>query len=355
VTATDVARTWSQRWRRPNGVPRRIPALGNLLVEGDRILTVSADDPTHLPRLFGTVALGVGRTDGGSRWEPGTGSYALDTIVSGSGRWVLRPVATNAGPILDVLDDRSTDPRDLLDRGADLVITRDPVTLGYARQSESFSVHPLPWDRTYVLAIPSRLQDGTRDAGPLPTAAEQAFRVALARDAVRGEARAAAARLEWWTASAACLNRGPTPLVRRSVGGGSRRIAYTAGDPVARSLAERLVGVLGDAAQAGLLHGIAPELTGSAGTPAMTAQPIRPTDPGEEVAYVIAIPHHTSSPCLDVSSLREVTPWIEASTLIPLIDTRPSVIARRGVPPLSVDWEGTLRIHPGGPPSQSPR
>ena len=45
----------------------------------------------------------------------------------------------------------SGDPRDLLDAGADLLLTRDPATLDYAATLPHFQSVPLAWQRTHVL------------------------------------------------------------------------------------------------------------------------------------------------------------------------------------------------------------
>ena len=55
-------------------------------------------------------------------------------------------------------------------------------------------VHPLPWSRIYVLAIPP----GQRGFGALIPADSAAFRADLASDAVRVEARAAEGPF-WWS------------------------------------------------------------------------------------------------------------------------------------------------------------
>jgi hypothetical protein len=113
-----------------------------------------------VPEPFADPSLAVGRTDPAAR--------AIAMVASG-GR----------------------DPRDALDRGADLVLTDDPAVLEYAGSRPDFSTWALPWSRTYVLVLPHERSD----LGTVPDSA--AFRAALARDAVRAPARGASAPIRW--------------------------------------------------------------------------------------------------------------------------------------------------------------
>src|ERR1051326_2190661 len=79
--------------------------------------------------------------------------------------------------------DPGAQPRDLIDRGADVVITADPPALEYARQRGGLRLVPLTWAVTYILVVPP-------DA-PLPVTPTPELRAELARDAVRAEARPA--------------------------------------------------------------------------------------------------------------------------------------------------------------------
>src|SRR5207249_9107298 len=72
------------------------------------------------------------------------------------------------------------DPRDLLDEGVDLLLTRQSPALDYAATLPQFVSTPLEWQRTHVLLIPGR--------APTSPALSAEAREALAHDAVRGEA-----------------------------------------------------------------------------------------------------------------------------------------------------------------------
>ena len=126
----------------------------------------------------------------------------------------------------------------------------------------------------------------------------------------------------WWD------RMGPCPAVEASFPSSERAsatnaVVYAVEDAVARALAERVV-ALSDQ-----------PMTATSGLPARAmAEALRG---GFGRAYVVAVPRTALVPC------REVAGWPAGSTLIPLIDTRMSAIVRRGVPRLTVDFDGALR------------
>ena len=201
------------------------------------------------------------------------------------------------------------DLRDALDRWADLLVTRDPALLEYAGRRHEFTVHPLPWSRTYVLLQPSQ-------APPLSAGSTELDRQSLARDAVPGDARSAEPPF-WWTESS-CPATGPAAAPS------SDRVVYARDDDVARALAERLVALgAGNRLRAAGLED-------SSLTAALRA--------GSERAYVVSLPPHPLQPC---RALRDVP---KGARILSLIDTREHAIVRRGAPPLTADWDGTVRI-----------
>src|SRR4029453_16536284 len=81
------------------------------------------------------------------------------------------------------------DPRDLLDKEGDLLLTRDPAASDYAATLPQFQSAPLEWQRVHVLITPGR----TRESPSLPHEARRS----LGADAVRGESRGAVGPF-WW-------------------------------------------------------------------------------------------------------------------------------------------------------------
>ena len=208
----------------------------------------------------------------------------------------------------------SGDARDALDAGADLLTTDDTELLEYARARDDLVVHPLPWSRVYVLAIPPG-QRGFEDLIPADTAP---FRTDLSQDAVRVEARAAEAPF-WWTRLGRCPERERAPASAT----GQRVATPPLGDPIGRAIAERLVALSGRPMRV------------SDGMYAHTSVTAIRSELG--TAYVIPVPTTALVPC------REIAAWPAGATVVPLIETRRSVVVRRGVPPITVDFDGRLR------------
>jgi hypothetical protein len=250
------------------------------------------------PRLFASPALAV------------LGNLASDP---GSLSRIDLPSAGGRPPIVYRFT-QSGDPRDALDRGADLVVTRDPAVVDYAASRPEFAAFPLPWDRTYILLQPS----GTE---PLPITGDSVRR-SLVRDVVRAEARPAEPSF-WWDSLAGC------PVVSDLEGQHltASRIVYPREDEVARGLAERLVALAGTGAS----------LRAAALDPAELAAALRD---GTERAFVIAAPRESLAPCRDASA------WPPGASIQSLIDTRARAIVRRGASDLTVDWDGTVRVLP---------
>lgn len=215
------------------------------------------------------------------------------------------------------------DPRDALDRGAGLLVSRDPAVMQYVSSRPEFQSFPLPWSRTYVLVEASGKSDVLARA-----VRPAAVRESLARDAVRADARPAEPPF-WWSDLAGCPpDSAPAPTTPSS------RVVYDREDEVARGLAERLVALAGSGSglrTAGLESG---EL-GAA------------LEASSERGYVLALPTPSLAPCRDAGG------WPRSVSIVPLIDTRAHAIVRRGAPPLSVEWDGTVRVDDAADPGGS--
>lgn len=229
------------------------------------------------------------------------------------------------------------DPRDLLDKGVDLVLTRDPATLEYAATLPQFQAVPLAWQRTHVLLTPGR----SRESRQLSEDARRA----LADDAVRGEAMGAAGPFWWQDLDCAV----PAPQLPGQSVRPSGRVVYDAADGAARDLAERLVGIAsasGPGATA-MLDALIPDrprrtfqrATGLTGEPLALAR-----RRGTDAAYVVAIDRRPLDACRDEQVLMEGTRWLDPATMIPLVDTRLQAIARRGRSRVTKEWDGGLLL-----------
>jgi hypothetical protein len=148
------------------------------------------------------------------------------------------------------------------------------------------------------------------------------FRAALARDAVHAEARGAE-RPYWWDGLGQCPGSDSLSRPRPRVLVDSNAVVFAAEDAVARALAERVV-ALSDNPR--ISTGSIPQRFLAAALSAASAR-----------AYVVAVPRTPLLPC------REIATWPPDPRIVPLIDVRESAIARRGIPLLTVDFDGRIR------------
>ena len=280
MTAHDVVAAWNER----KAVEGSMALQSAVALDDRRISVVLIAPQDSVPRILADPSF----------------SLAIDPAQ--------RPPGVKFKP------EAGVDPRDALDRGAGLVLTRDPALVEYVAGRPEFAAFALPWSRTYVLLQPA-------SAEPLDIVRGDGDRRSLARDAVNADARAAEPPF-WWNEVAACPTRatsGPTSV--------SSRVVYIRGDEVARGLAGRIVALAGSGTP----------LRAAALEPADFAAQLRS---GSDRAYVVALPRQTLAPC------RETGAWPTGARIQPLIDTRAHAIVRRGAPPLAVEWDGTVRVVP---------
>ncbi len=285
ITATAAAADW--RTRPEAATTIRLGGVVSVVPLDDRRLVVTLERRSDsVPALFADPSLAL----------------LTDSLPRAATTFVARRPAGDA--------------RDALDAGADILRTGDPALLEYARARSDLTVHQLPWTHTYLLIVPPG------DSLPVHIPADSAaFRAGLARDAVHVEARGAE-RPYWWEQMLPCPANADTVAAVRDRPA-TDAVVYDGGDPVARALAERVVALTDDprsATSALPAHSIPRALHGRLGR-----------------AYVVGVPRTATVPC------RETAAWPVGSTLIPLIDTRLSAIVRRGIPWLTVEYDGRLR------------
>ena len=198
-----------------------------------------------------------------------------------------------------------SDPRDLLDGDADLLVTRDPALVEYAGSKSGFTASPLPWSRTYIMLEPAA-------SAPLPRS--------VGGDAVRADARAAEPPFWWEVRPMVCDDSTALPSSAAST-----RVVYPRGDRIGQGLAERIVALTGSSA----------ELRATALDP---AEFDRALASGAERAYILAVPRQSIAPCRDSAG------WPRGARLQALIDTRAYAIVRRGSASLRIEWDGTPKL-----------
>jgi hypothetical protein len=318
VTAADVRASWTREdigdELRPN-VSRLVKSITPV---GERALAIALrTQRVDVPMALAHPDLAIAKSVADSRWPLGTRSsrIALEGHTPVAGAATVITVARDNLPAIRFLV-APGDPRDLLDQGADLLLTRDPAALNYAATLPQFQSVPLAWQRTHVLLTPGR----SRSAASLSETARQT----LADDALRGEARGARGPF-WWQMLSDCEIPLPPPRAQSSP---TPRIVYDANDVAARDLAERFVGL-----------GTYQRATGLTGA-ALAREQRRGTDAG----YVMSVDSRSVDPCRDLQALIDGAPWLDPETIVPLIETRLQAIVRRGRSGVTAEWDGGLVI-----------
>lgn len=275
LAAADVVSVWRER-----GPAVRDLGIDSVVALDDHRLSVTLrSTPDSAPRLFADRAL------------------AVPTTSSASG------VHLRVAP--------EKDPRDALDHGADLVVTRDPAVVDYVARRPEFTTFPLPWSRLYVLVQPAA-------ARPRWIRGLDTVRRSLAEDVAPAEARAAEPPF-WWDNQCPRLQgfSAAAPPI-------SSRIVYPRDDQVARGLAERIVALTRDSL---------PLTTAGLDSTDLVVALLSQSERG----YVLGLPRQVPAPCHEQA-------WSPELNIQPLIETRAHAILRKGTPPLTVDWDGTVRV-----------
>ncbi|HEY7190334.1 MAG TPA: ABC transporter substrate-binding protein [Vicinamibacterales bacterium] len=338
ITPADVRASWrdgSGDELRPD--VRRL--IQSIEPAGERTLAIRLQRPrVDVPLALAHSDLAIAKSVANSAWPVGTRLTRIapesDTVTT----TLLSAIAITRDNLPSVkFLVAPADPRDLIDHGVDLLLTRNSAALDYAGTLPNFQIVPLAWQRTHVLVTPGRSRSS------MPLSDEQ--RQALADDAVRGEARGARGPF-WWQMIGDC--EVATPSSRRQALP-TPRIVYDANDGAARDLSERFVGLsrASGAVATAFLDALFPDrsrraidrASGLTGEPLALAKRL-----GSDVGYVISVDSRPLDPCRDLQELIEGARWIDPETMVPLVDTRLHAIVRRGRGDAIVDWDGGMVI-----------
>ena len=327
LTADDVLAAWrtTAGQSTPSSRLAREIAKGTTVID-EHTLIVSLPDTAWM--VLASPTLAVYEQQATARWPEGSGPYRI-ADQSAQGGFVLMPVASQSAPYLVSRRVSSGDPRDAIDAGSDVLVTGDPVAVAYATARANLLVVPLPWTRTYGLALPGAASKLISQL--IRSDSESAvLRESLARDAVHAQARAAQSPY-WWTGAPTCRAALDSLPVRGAADHHSNRVVYHRDDGIARGLAERLVALDARSVSLGLS---ADEFA-------------RALRDGSELAYVLDLSRVSLSSCSDLDELWSTAPWLAsdaAAKLVPLIDARETAILTRNRVSISIDWSGTPRF-----------
>jgi hypothetical protein len=337
LTAVDVHTLWSEKGS-DSLQPRVDRLVSSVMPLDDRTLAITLRHPFQDgPAALAHTDLAIAKRVEDAPWPLGTRGALSPPQPDRSGAVasVTRLSSEGSEPIQFLVAE--SDPRDLLDKQVDLLVTRDPAALEYAATLPHFRLVPLTWGRIHVLLLP----DLEGSPGRLPDAA----RDALAADAVRGDARGAIGPF-WWETLGDCALPPPVTRASRPL---TPRIVYDANDPVSRDLAERLVALARGAQSADvvLLNVLVPDRPRRtyqrAG--AMTGERLaRARRSGRNAGYLMSVERHPLDACRTAHALIESAPWLRPEAIVPLVETRLHAILRNGRSGITADWDGGLHL-----------
>ena len=334
VTVSDVMAGWS-RDRTGSELQGHVSRLVQSIISIDsQTLAITLRSQRgDAPLALAHTDLAIARPVPGSSWPVGTRAAR---ITADRDTMVVTATTNNLASVRFLVV--PGDPRDLLDKGVDLLVTRDPAALNYAATLPQFQSVPLAWQRTEVLFAPGRARTS-------PSLSEDA-RQTLASDAVRGEARGALGPF-WWQMMSDCEVALPQP--RDPSAPASGRIVYDAADSAARDLAERFVGLASasGASTSPILEALEPDrrrrtyqrATGLTGEALALAR-----RGGTDAGYIVSLDRHPLDPCHELQMITEGARWLDPETVVPLVDTRLRAIVRRGRSGVDAEWDGGLLI-----------
>jgi hypothetical protein len=325
VTAQAVVESWTgASLIGEPGSPNPASPIAFAAAVGERMLRVGTKEATSSPENLAAPQLAVHRSGSGRAWPLGTGPFEATDSAGGV---LLVPAQTLTTTRIHVRP-VAGDPRNAIDAGIDVLVTADPAALNYARSHPSFAVVPLAWDATYVMLIPLTTRVG-RDSGR--PAVPALVLEELARDAVQVDARVAQPPIPW-AESYECVSLGRPGGLR------SDRVLYAEVDRTARALAGRIVALMTrPGANDEWMMSLVPErrdrlvaagLSGDAFAAALRA--------GGDAAYILPLARAGADPCAQIEIVRE------SVSVLPLVETRASVIMRRGLAGIETDARGTL-------------
>jgi len=255
------------------------------------------------------------------------------------------PHAPEGTPVVEFRAAGNPDPRDILDGAVDVLVTREAGVVRYAAGRGDWRVVPLPWDRVYVLASPVRIRSGTG------TQLDSAVQAALARDAVRDDARAPEPGRPWWAMPCDSEALEPAGGIARPAPARSSTLIASADDQVASDLVARLV-ARADDELADLLGEQGDAVRGAILTWTDYAARLAA---GDAVGFVVPLPARPLDRCRAAADLRAAAPWLvvagtaAADVLAPLVETRGHLLLR-DAPGIALDHDAGVRLVPNRRP-----
>ncbi len=341
VAAEDIVRSFEPAIRA--GV-----AITSVDVVDDHTVLIKGDHGPPDIKLLALPMVAIRNEWGVTGPAIGTGPWQFNTHIPFAEAVAIEPVVGSLGPVVRFVQASPSDAKDLIAGKADAMITDDPAGIDYAKAKAKVAMVPLTWDKAYVLVDPVRLT--TIPTGSVWPEIPAEVRDALARDAVPVDSRAWSSILERsWTVAPSRTRR-----FNLTSASATNQVVFAAGDPTARSLAERIVALVAmDTTTSWEARRVRRALPGTpAGSKAIALRPNQfaerlQTSAGN-TTFIISLSWNADFP-LVASRYQQYAPWLvdlppASDALLPLVETRPHFIAMSDRIGFAHDEIGNVRI-----------
>lgn len=365
VKAGDVIRSWTlTQIRGPEKM--RFPSY-NAATLDDRHLVVTLSVAQEDPALFADPALAVVHYFDAKSLPVGTGPFRFTGDAADLGIELVcepNPNHLDAPATVERLVFQfrpNADPRDLqVEGGPDAFLVRDRAQLSYVESAGGCEHMPMLWDRIYVVLSPIGV------AGWTPGWSRED----LAHEVAVSDAQPAASILFEHSGGTPPIQQSTTAAAPLSGAATRSQIVYRKEDRDAQSLAERVTALVGQAYPEPALGPVAVGLAPAEFEAALHR--------GSEAAYVFGLPRRHADPRLQMTELVHAAPWVlqtlktqgggsahigilasappeslasqltAAGIAVPLVFTRPHLVARHGLAGVVTDGDGALRFDRAG-------
>ncbi len=363
VKAAHVIESWN---RTCDDATLRAAGIDSAVAVDARILRIYVSDHRNeFPRILAEPPFAVALWPFDTVWPLGSGPYQLEPseqvrIAYMTETIDIRSSPKAGGPLIQFIQVSEGDVRDLMPEAADVIVSSAPDVIEYASEIPHLAVKPLPWEVTYVLLSPARLQE-IRSGSSFEELPDDLLNE-LAVNAVRAPARGFRPPV-WWEILPECplaADRMEAPHLPPDLSPvpGVPRIVYDSGDPVARDLSERIIAVIMADPSISPGSDAFSRVLPLEMLPAEDIAVVGMVEPdlslslrrGVEFAYIVPVSRRVSSPCYEWNRLIADVPWLGAGeidpgiSIVPLIDVRRFIIADERRVRITVDWKGTIRI-----------
>lgn len=365
VTAESIRQSWSRnRFRFSNSDgrppwswvrPESVRAMGNNVLRVHLSRSLGPE-----PGLFAHPALAVAKP--GEPVPLGSGPFRIEE-GPGAGIIMCRPNPHQPRPGVSSIrftTNPGADSRDLIGPGSDAAVVRERDAVAYALEIDDLRVSPLGWNRIYLLASP--YFPGST-AGRECERTMRELRVELAANVLESEAMAVSRFALGGEAVSGCEKRMVEVLPPPAPAAGPR-IVYEIGDGDAAAIAARLVALTGQedsTAVPGALCLVPDASPVAAGEtpPVVLGSAVSASD----FAYVLGIRREYPDPCMDLTAVREIVPWLRLSSdeepmigrdsrlrfsAVPLVMARSNLVFRRTLTGVGVSWDGVPLFREAG-------